>query len=229
MNGTSNLASGIFLLSSWFMKLTVSNLLWLICQLPLIWIIVQMFYAESQTTVLGYVLLTFLFFPFLFFPATTALFSLVREWLIGEEENSIIKAYFSYYKESYKRSVKAGGVLSVLWGICLADIYYFYQSNVIFFLFFIGLGIVLFIYTINFFSAFSHYEIPLKDVYKKAFYITFGSPILSVVIFMSSLALMYLSLKGYIVLIIFFNASILALLSFSSFYRIYRKATFMAE
>src|SRR5690625_6075648 len=97
--------------------------------------------------------MTIILLPFVFFPATTAMFSVIRRWIIGEVDVRIITPFWQYYKSNYVRSMLAGLAVMLIWIIFLLDYYYFVNFvHEGFEYLFYGLFIFLFMFTIHFFS-----------------------------------------------------------------------------
>jgi uncharacterized membrane protein YesL len=143
--------------------------------------------------------------------------------LVMKEEGVSIRQYWRYYKENYTRSLLGGLVLTVIWTIWAVDYYYFSKENIILLGIFLILGIVLFVFTINFFSILSHYHMKLLPAMKNSFLITMGSPLLFFTVLISNSIILYFSLFVFKFLLPFFTGSLIAYLSFSAFYRYYLK------
>jgi uncharacterized membrane protein YesL len=204
------------------MRFSVINLLWLVFNIPIAFIVVNILFVE-QTGIMVFLLIPLLILlPLLFFPATTAIFASARN-LVMKEEGVSIRQYWRYYKENYTRSLLGGLVLTVVWTIWAVDYYYFSKENIILLGIFLILGIVLFVFTINFFSILSHYHMKLLPAMKNSFLITMGSPLLFFTVLISNSIILYFSLFVFKFLLPFFTGSLIAYLSFSAFYRYYLK------
>lgn len=214
---------GIYILCEWTMRFSVINVLWLIFNLPIVYILISILFAEQTSNV--YVLLPFLivFMPLLFYPATTAMFASVRDWVLNKDSNGLIINYLRYYKENYKNSFIAGIILTGLWLIWAVDYYYFSRENIVLMFAFIIMGTILFVCTMNFFSITAHFQMKLTAILKNSLLITIGSPLLSFSILLSSGIILLMSFRTFPYFIPFFTWSLLAFLSFSAFYRLYSK------
>lgn len=204
------------------MRFSVINLIWLLFNLPIIFIVVSMLFADQLNNLYLLLVLLIIFLPVLLFPATAAMFASVRDWVMGKENRGLIKSYWNYYRDNYKQSLLGGIILTSVWVIWGLDYYYFSQENIILMFTFVILGVILFIYTMNFFSIIAHYNIGLGTMLKNTLLITIGSPLLSLSIFVSSGIILILSSRLWF-LMPFFTWSILAFISFSVFYRLYIK------
>lgn len=220
----SGIMGGLHYLSVWIMRLGMINILWFLSNLPIMIISFILLFAEDMGVVLVLCLLLFILAPIMLFPSTAALFSSVREWLVMKEDHPpLFSSFIRFYKENYKKSFAAGCMLSLLWLIWLVDYYYFSQKNVILFMVFMMMGIMLFVVTINYFSVNAHYNMTVLGTLKNALILTVGRPVLTIIIVLSSLLIGYTSLVKVPPLIPFFSMSLIAFISFSSFYSYYLK------
>ncbi|RKQ35888.1 DUF624 domain-containing protein [Oceanobacillus halophilus] len=215
--------SGIYAVSEWIMRFSVINILWIIFNLPIAFILISILFAEHLTDIYYLVPILVVLVPILFFPATQAMFASVRDWVIKRDEGGLIKSYWRYYKDNYKKSVISGVILTFIWLFWYVDVYYFSKENVLLMFVFGFLGIVLFIYTINFFSINAHYHMKLGKTFKNTLLITIGSPVLFFAVLITSAILLMISITKMQFLILFFTGSLMAYISFSAFYRLYLK------
>ena len=222
MNNESGFMGGLYAISEWIMKFSVVNLLWIIFNLPIVFLIVNLFFMERIEELLFLMIPILILMPFIFFPATTAMFAMVRGWIVKDEgTDRFIKRFWRYYKENYKRSLISGLILTSAWVVWAADVYYFSDKNIMMLYLFIIMGIILFVFTINHFSITVHYHMKLQPSLKNAFLLTIGSPLLFAAVALSSGAVLYISLNIFKFLIPFLTGSLIAYLSFSAFYRSY--------
>lgn len=224
MNQQTGVMGGLYLLAEWVMKFSVTNLLWIVFNLPIAFIVLNLLFVEQIEQLIILMLPLLLLLPLLFFPATTAVFGVVRGWIMKDADGDrLFKTFWCYYKENYKRSVANGFLLTVVWAIMMADIYYFSNENMGLMIGFIILGMILFVYTVNLFSVTVHYRFAFRAALKSAFLITIGSPTLFLAVAISSGFVLYISLHVMPYFLPFLTISLLAFLSFSAFYRNYLK------
>lgn len=224
MNIEGGLMGGIFKLSEWFMKFTLVNILWLIFNLPIVFLLLNLLLSETVAGKLLFLIPMIILLPFIFFPATTAMFAMAREWVFKDRENNVIvKTYWKYYKENYKRSMLNGFLLTIIWGIWSADIYYFVENSIYMFCFFLIMGIPLYVFTLNLFSVTVHYDMSYRKALKTTFFITMGSPTLFLAVAISTGFVLYLSVNIFSFLIPFLTGTLMAFFSFSAFYSRYLK------
>ncbi|MCM3585326.1 DUF624 domain-containing protein [Mesobacillus maritimus] len=217
----NSFVNGLYVTSEWIMRFAVINLLWLAVNLPLVLFVFLFVKSNALLFALPIVLLM----PVLFFPATAAVFSSVRDWILEQEGSSLLRSYFRYFKANYKKSFLAGWVFAALWLVLIADYLYLREESPVLALVFIIFGTLLYALTINFFSVNAHYEMNLRALLKRALLLTFGSPVLLLAVIISGVILMYVSIRGPLFLLVFFTGSLTAFLSFSAFYRLYLKIT----
>jgi uncharacterized membrane protein YesL len=224
LKGKADMMGGLYRICEWIMRFSVINLLWFAFNIPIAYIVLNIFFInEIENMVLFLIPLTILL-PVLFFPATTAMFASARDWVM-KEENTSIREYWKYYKENYQKSLFGGLILTGIWAIWAVDYYYFSRENIIIMFAFLIMGIILFVFTINFFSVISHYHLKLLAALKNTLIITIGSPVLFFTILISSGIILYMTLNVFPLLFPFFTGSLVAYLSFSAFYRFYLKLT----
>lgn len=222
----SGLSRGIFIISEWIMRFAVVNLLWILFNLPIIYIVFNLLYLEENQDILLLIIILIPLFPSLLFPATMPMFAMVRDWVIERNVSSLfIRLYWNYYKENYKSSLFGGTILTVFWLIWGIDIYYLSTNDfhTIFIFIFMILGIMLYIFTINFFSINVHYHITISKSLRHAFLLTMTSPLLFISIALTNGFVIYISFSFFRYFLPFLTCSFIAFLSFSSFYRHYLK------
>lgn len=219
MRDFSGLAETLYTATEWIMRFSVINFLWFILNLPILFTISGYFFGDARTGSWMYLLPLLVLLPALFFPATAAMFATVREWILKKDQPSLTKTYFSHFKASYKKSFLAGLVLTALWSIWLVDFNFFKNENDMLSIVFVVIGLILFVFTINFFSMFAHYQMTNKALLKNAFFVTVGNPLLSIFILISNISLLYVSVTELLFLFPLFVGTGSAFLSFLAFYR----------
>lgn len=146
---------------------------------------------QTLNTVVDLFLLNFLWFitslPLItFFPATAALFGVVRKRIIQNETDGMFKNFFELLKENFKQS----SILSVLWiviGIFLLFDYRLIQpeSSIIQLILYIILviGILLFCsLSIYLFPIMVHFELNWKLIIRNAFFFSLMNPVLTILL-----------------------------------------------
>ncbi|WP_018930498.1 DUF624 domain-containing protein [Gracilibacillus lacisalsi] len=211
---------GVFyIISLWLTRMAGINFLWFCFNLPVAMVVYNLLMVNDIEELFIFLGLLFILMPFVTFPATTALFAIVRRWIIGEEIK-IIKGFWEYYKKNYFESLKGGIFLTLIW--CSMLFYYyilkFHSLEIFTYLFYLLLAL-LFVFTIHFFSITVHFHSRTLTVLKHAMLFTVINPVLTMEIIVVSGLLIYLSSTYFSFLIPFFIGSTIAFVSFMGFYR----------
>ena len=115
------LMGGFYKISEWIMRLSVTNLLWIICSIPFIFLIFPVILAQSSDAIMSSLILSSIIAPFTLFPATAALFSVARKWVMGEVDAPLLRTFFRNYKECYVQSMIGGILYVALFAILIVD------------------------------------------------------------------------------------------------------------
>jgi uncharacterized membrane protein YesL len=206
------------------MRFSIINILWLVFNFPIIFLLSMMMVTSQKDEFITLLIYLILLLPLTFFPATTAMFASVRQWVIHGTISPLFRTFYRYYKENYKKSFLGGLLLTGAWGIGVADYYYFMDKNSLFLYVFIIIGLLLFVFTMNFFSVISHYDLNLSKLFKNTLFITIGNPILSLLIIIGSSVIVYLSFYVFLFLIPLFLGTLIAYLSYLPFHKMYIKS-----
>ncbi|WP_248924890.1 YesL family protein [Paenibacillus hamazuiensis] len=217
---------GFYRISEWIMRLSVINVLWVICSIPVFLLMLVMLQAQDVNQFLSTLMLAAIVSPFTLFPATTAMFGVARKWLTGEEDAPLFKTFFRTYKENYVQSM-LGGIIYVLIGAVLYTNFKFYgtQSSSLGILKFLvlSLTVVLTVSLFHFFSIIVHLHMKLLQIIKNSVLISIGNPIRSIFILVANGAILYFSFFQFTFLIPFFMGSLIAVVSFWNFHFIFVK------
>jgi len=221
------LMGGFYRISEWIMRLSVTNLLWLVTAFPVFFCIFNMFFfsqnvEEVQAWLLPIAVLT----PFLLFPSTSAMFALARKWVMGDGDVPLFKTFFRSYKENYKQSM-LGGIFYVVLLSLLVFNYQFYAAQTgyaamlvyVFLAFIIVVSLSIF----NFFCIVVHLHMKTFQLFKNALLVTVGQPFRAILIGLSCVAILYISFTQITFLIPFFMGSLIALVTFWHFHAGFRK------
>ncbi|WP_422122256.1 YesL family protein [Planococcus sp. X10-3] len=215
--------SGVFYaMSEWIMRFSAVNLLWFGISLPffLLFVTVEM---SSSGGLIFFAIAACLLGSLLFFPATAAVFSIVREWVMEAETSSIAKSYFRHLKAEYRANVKMGAFFSLVWLVWYYGYFYLYTAKSSGAFVLLLSGLFLFVVTVNFLSINAHYRMSGWAKVKNAFFLSAGKPLMSLVIACGSGILAWLSTTQLLWLFPLAICSLIAFLSFSAFYRIAQK------
>lgn len=211
--------SGVFyVLSEWVMRFSAVNLLWFGFSLPffLLFVTVEMSSAGGRVF---FAAAAWLLGSLLFFPATAAVFSVVREWIMETETSSVAKGFFTHLKAEYGVNARMGAFFSLLWLVWYFAYFYLYTAKSGLIIFFILLGAALFVFTVNFLSINAHYRMNILAKLNNAFFLSAGKPGMSFAIAAGSGILLWLSTAQLLWLFPLATCSLIAFLSFTCFYR----------
>ncbi|MFB3164968.1 DUF624 domain-containing protein [Neobacillus sp. 179-J 1A1 HS] len=208
---------GIYTACEWIMRFSGANLLWALFNIPIIILILNLFSASNLNQVTFSYITILLLLPFVFFPATTALFAVVRKWVMKDESIKMIPAFIKYYRENYLRSLTGGLLIVFTWFVIGFYCYFLYINKGLSLFMMLPIGI-LFVFTMNFFSINVHFEVKLFASLKHAVLITIGRPLITLGIALVSGLILYLSMNILTFLIPFFIGSLMAFTAFLGFY-----------
>jgi uncharacterized membrane protein YesL len=217
---------GFYRISEWIMRLSVINVLWVLCSIPVFFLLLAGLTSQSADAFVQMIPLLAIVVPFTLFPATSAMFAVARKWVTGEEDVPLLKTFFRGYKENYIQSM-VGGIIFVLIFVIIYVNYRFYvgQGNTLKLLsiVFIAFTIVVSTALFNFFSIMVHLHMKVLQIIKNAILITIGNPINSIMILICNGVIVYISVVKFTFLIPFFMGSIMATFTFWQFYRGFQK------
>jgi uncharacterized membrane protein YesL len=131
------------------------------------------------------------------FPATTAMFGVVREWK-KQNDIRIFPAFFRLFRENFKQSFLIGILWLVFTGLLLGDLIIINQLNssvkYILFSFFFLMGILYLFVSIYIFPVLVHYQVTWKNAIKNALLLSVSRlqhTILSILIIAACLVLCF--------------------------------------
>ena len=163
------LMGGLYKISEWIMRLSVTNVLWIICSIPFIFLIFPVIVAQSTDQLLSSLILSSVIAPFTLFPATAAMFGVARKWVMGEVDAPLLRTFFRNYKESYVQSMIGGILYVILFTILIVDFQVYLRELKSFQLIsylFIAIMALLAVSLFNFFSMVVHYHMKTFQLLK---------------------------------------------------------------
>ena len=223
---------GFYKISEWIMRLSVTNILWLICSSPFAFmLLLALVGAQNISQSYFTLILTMIVAPFTLFPATAAMYTVARKWIMGDVDVPLFKTFFRGYRDNYVQSMLGGMLYAAVFIIMAVDSHiYLKQSGLQLLSYvFIGLIIIISISMLNFFSMLVHYNMKTTQLLKNAFLITIGRPIRSLVTAAVTFVIIYISFTKFTFLIPFFMGSLIAYASYWNFNMIYQKLVAQSE
>jgi uncharacterized membrane protein YesL len=167
---TSGFLGSFNKLLEWISRLAFLNLLWI------------------SFSLLGLII-------FGFFPATVAMFAVARKWMLGNDEMSIFKTFWTAYKREFLKS-NVLGVIIVAIGLILYIDFQFVQHAANSFVSI--LYVPFFIITLIFISMlfyiipiFVHYDMKLSLVIKNSFFVMIMNPLSTFYMLIGSFGILF--------------------------------------
>lgn len=226
MNG---LMGGLYRISEWIMRFSVINVLWVIFGAPVFFFaytILRLLVTGPEELIWFPLILMGVISPFIWFPATAAMFSVARKWVLGDVDVPLFKTFIRSYKENYVQSMFGGIIYTVL--IFLMVINFRFYSGLesdfkVLSILFLMLSILISVSLFHFFSILSHLHMKTLQIVKNAIMITLGRPLTTIMIGMTNGFILYISFFHFTFLIPFFMGSVIAYMSFFHFHRMFQK------
>ncbi|WEK55416.1 MAG: DUF624 domain-containing protein [Candidatus Cohnella colombiensis] len=237
---------GFYKLSEWIMRLSVTNVLWLLFSIPFWFIIISVLNLPIPEDIIivdgdinsvikagwwllgNMLLLPLILAPFTFFPATSAMFSVARKWVTGDVDVPLFKTFFQSYKSNFKQAMLGGILYSLLILILVVDYIFFIEHFPVVGYLFIFLMFLTVVSMFHYFSLLSHFHMKTLQLLKNALILTIGRPIRSLLIVFGIVAV-FLILRQFPVLFLFFSGSIVAVYTFYHFNLVVQKMIIQRE
>lgn len=123
------------------------------------------------------------------FPATIAMFSLIRQWLQGNSDLPVFKSFWQYYKSEFFKSNRLGVIIYMVSLIFIFNIF-FLQANIGELLTWtytpLLAGFLLFIILLFYiFPTYVHFDLKVSQIFKNAFLMMLVSPMHTFLILIS--------------------------------------------
>lgn len=227
---------GLYRATEWITRIAASNILWALCSIPFLLMAVMkmIMYGTSSGGANEQITLNWamgILAPFTVFPATAALFTVVRKWVMGNTDVGTFRTFFQGYKENYVKSMLGGFIYTLLFVVMYVDVtvYMTQLSNFkIVGILMLVLMIILSVSMFNFFSIVVHYQMTFKQVVSNSILLTIARPIRVFSTLVVAGVLAYIGLK-YPALYFICIPSLIALVAFFNFYATYNKLQLQVE
>lgn len=196
---TSGLMGGLFRVCEWITKFAYVNVLWV------------------AFTLVGFIV-------FGFAPSTIALFSIVRKWILGESEFSILSTFWSIYKREFRKANLLWLLFMTVFTLMYIDWVLINSMQGTFYYFMLGCFIIcamlLTVVLIYIFPVYVHFEGSIFHYLKSALLLGASFPFRTFVMIISVVTCVFLGLLFPGVGILFLGSGIsfaLMYLSYSLF------------
>lgn len=148
-----------------------------------------------------------------FFPATVAMFSVVRKWIMGEKDSPIVETFWGYYKSDFKQANILGYLLVVI-GLFLYIDLKFFQAEInpgygVISLVFLSLLFWFCVILLYIFPLYVHYDFPIFHYIKHAIILSLARP-LQTMAMLVGVIVVYLLFQYIPGLVFFLGGSLLA-------------------
>lgn len=227
---------GLYRITEWVTRIAASNILWALCSVPfLFFVLMKMIMlgtgagGPNEQISLNWAMGVSA--PFTVFPATAALFTVVRKWVMGNSDVGTFRTFFQGYKENYVKSMFGGLIYTLMFVVMYIDVtvYMTQMPNFrVIGILMLVLMIILSVSMFNFFSIIVHYQMTFKQVMSNSFLLTIARPIRVFSTLIVAGILLYIGLQ-YTVLYLICIPTLIALVAFFNFYATYNKLQLQAE
>ncbi|MFB9278276.1 YesL family protein [Cohnella cellulosilytica] len=227
---------GFYKISEWIMRLSVTNVLWLLTSFPFWFLFITPFISQpaegdAEGTLISAVIMMAIAAPFTLFPATSAMFSVARKWVLGDVDVPLFKTFFRNYKQNYVQAMIGGVFYALLFAILIIDFQVYLKQisgfQILAYLF-IALMLLLLISMLHFFSLLSHFHMKTVQLFKNALILTIGRPFRSLAMAIGAVVVIAISMR-FTFLLPFFFGSIIAVYTFFNFNIVIQKMMLMKE
>lgn len=198
------LTGALYKLCDWIMKLAFINLLWLV-------------FSFCGLVLFG------------FFPATIAMFAILRKMLMGDFDVPVFKTFWETYKKDFIKSNLLGLILVILGYFLYVDVHLIGNSGGIINLFYYPALLICLAYILTLcyvFPTFVHYDLKVYQILRTSFVMMLINPISTALMVIGGVAIYFLmtTVPGLIPL---FSGSVLTVVlmwaSFLAFSKIERR------
>ncbi|MDN3017114.1 YesL family protein [Paenibacillus sp. BSR1-1] len=179
---------GLYSLTEWITKFAYLNFLWI-----------------------GFSIIGLVFFGLS--PATVAMFTVLRKWMMGQSDIPVFQTFRTAYKKEFLRSNGLGIILALFAGLIFTDLYYMkIDASHLLQLTHIPLYLIIFAIIMSLlyiFPVYVHYNVTFIQLFKNALFIMLINPINNIVMLLGVIAV-YFVVKVIPGLLFFFGGSITA-------------------
>lgn len=227
---------GLYRITEWISRIAAGNILWALCSVPFLFFVLMKVImltsgagGPNEQITLNWAIGVLA--PFTVFPATSALFTVVRKWVMGNTDVGTFRTFFKGYKENYVKSMFGGLIYTLMFVIMYIDVtvYMTQMPNLrIVAIVMLVLMIILSVSMFNFFSIVVHYQMSFKQIMTNSILLTIARPIRVFSTLIVAGVLLYIGLQ-YTALYLICIPTLIALVAFFNFYATYNKLQLQAE
>ncbi|MFC0472078.1 YesL family protein [Halalkalibacter kiskunsagensis] len=192
---------GFYRVSEWVMRLAYINILWI-------------FFSIIGLVIFGVM------------PATVAMFTVIRKWLMGEEDVHITKLFFKTYKKEFIKVNLLGLIIFAIGYILYIDLQFLSQvSGMLQYILTAGLIIIGFFFlimVIYIIPVYVHYDLKVLQYLRHSILIGFLSPLMTIMM-IATLSVIYYLFMFIPGLIPVFGASAFGFITMGSAYFAFKR------
>ncbi|MED4040800.1 YesL family protein [Niallia taxi] len=148
-------------------------------------------------------------------PSTVAMYSVSRQWLLGNTDIRIFSSFFAAFKQEFRKANLLGFILLGLAAIFYVDFKIMESMNEetsVMAIILLSLLLVFTVLLLFVFPVYVHYDIPLVSTFKYAFLIGFTKPFHTLGLVAGGIGAIFVSLL-HVTVIIFFSGSLFAVIT----------------
>lgn len=180
---------GYYTLAVWITRFAYVNLLWV------------------MFTILGLLI-------FGFIPATVAMFSVVRKWIVGDKDIAIFKVFWDSYKSEFLKANLIGYILFIIGYLLTIEFQILRAQESLVYLIasygVIAVFILYFIVLLYFFPIFVHFNLKAIHYIKWPLIVGIVHPILTIFLTVAVISINYITFLTIPALLFFFGGSVTA-------------------
>lgn len=229
------LIGSFYRLCEWIMRISITNILWMICSSPFFFFVFAYLFSppESPITIRGTFFWMAVTAPFTLFPATAALFTTTRKWVMGDVDVPLFRTFMRGLRDNFVQAL-IGGLVYVVFALILYFNYQFYADKKglmgVIAILFLVFSVFLFASIFHFFSVMTHFHMKITQVIKNAIVLTFGNPLSSIFLIVANVAIIFICLWNISFLLpVLIMGVAVGYVSFWQFYRTFLKIQTLRE
>ncbi|MDL4840305.1 YesL family protein [Aquibacillus rhizosphaerae] len=161
-----------------------------------------------------------------FFPATIALFTVIRKWVLNDYDVPVFKTFWNSYKQEFLKGNLVGLIIAMIGVIFYVNLSYMQvNKDTLLMLTHIPLYLVMFAISLTLLyliPVYVHYNVPFIQMFKNAFLIMFINPLNNLLLIISITITLY-GMSFIPGVLFFFAGSVTAYIIMTSCYQAFKK------
>ncbi|WP_066187158.1 MULTISPECIES: YesL family protein [Gracilibacillus] len=221
----TGISGRLYRVCDWLMRLLRVNLIWLTFNFPIVYLSLAMLYAKDMGELYWILFTIIALLPFTFFPATVAMFALVRRAVMHRMHHQLLRHFWLFYRQNYGKALLGGLVITLVWGIWLIN-YQLLQTEIGSPLFYTYLVFTVFLLAFSsyFMADTVHVQLRVWASFRKALLMSLSFPHYTISSIGISLVALYMLYQIHPLFLMLYGGIIPVLLCFLSYYLIFIRA-----